>query len=91
MDTAIIFRIIGKVQGVGFRAYARETGLQLGLTGWVKNNPDGSVVGIAEGDFGLLREFLVRMRQGNRWSTVEEVQDQAQKFSGDYDTFEIRY
>jgi len=91
MDTAIVFRVMGRVQGVGFRAFVRQTALQIGLTGWVKNNPDGSVVGVAEGEYGLLVELIKQMRIGNRWSTVEAVEDQPQRFSGDYASFEIRY
>ena len=45
MDTGINFRVTGRVQGVGFRAYVQRSGQQLGLTGWVKNNADGSVSG----------------------------------------------
>ncbi len=91
MDAASVFRVIGKVQGVAFRAFVRSTAMQYGLKGWVKNNPDGSVVGMVEGDQGLLGEFLKQLKVGNRWSTVESVEIQAQKFSGDHLSFEIRY
>ncbi len=91
METAIVFRAVGKVQRVGFRAFVRTTGLQMGLSGWVKNNPDGSVVGVAEGDHGMLVEFVKALKIGNRWSTVEDVEQQEQRFSGDYESFEIRY
>ncbi|MBT3227750.1 MAG: acylphosphatase, partial [Candidatus Marinimicrobia bacterium] len=47
MDTATVFRVSGKVQGVGFRFFVSSTAVQLGLTGWVKNHSDGSVVGLA--------------------------------------------
>ncbi|MCF6237371.1 MAG: acylphosphatase, partial [Candidatus Marinimicrobia bacterium] len=80
-----------RVQGVGFRAFVQSAGRQLGLSGWVKNNPDGSVVGLAEGDHGLLIEFIKLLKTGNRWSSVDGLEEHAQKYSGDYHGFEIRY
>lgn len=91
MDTSIQFRISGKVQGVGFRFFVKSTAQQLGLTGWVKNHPDGSVVGLVEGEQGLIVTFLKEMRVGNRWSTVEGVEEIPQHVSGDFSSFEIRY
>ena len=91
MDTATVFRISGKVQGVGFRYFVSTTAQQLGLTGWVKNHSDGSVVGLAEGEHGLIVSFLKELKVGNRWSQVEGVENQAQTYSGEYKSFEIRY
>ena len=91
MDSSSDFRVSGKVQGVGFRFFVKSTAQGLGLTGWVKNHSDGSVVGIAEGDLGLLISFLKELGLGNRWSRVEAVENRAQRFSGDYKSFEIRH
>lgn len=91
MDTGITFRVMGRVQGVGFRAFVQRTGQQLGLTGWVKNNSDGSVSGLAEGSQGLLVEFIKQVKTGNRWSAVKGLEEQPQRYSGDFQTFEIRY
>lgn len=91
MDTSTEFRVSGKVQGVGFRFFVQSTAQGLGLAGWVKNHSDGSVVGVAEGDHGLLVSFLNELRVGNRWSQVEAVENHAQSFSGDFKSFEIRY
>ena len=50
IDTrTITFKITGKVQGVWFRAYSRDSALSLNIDGWVKNDPDGSVFGKAVG------------------------------------------
>jgi len=59
--------------------------------GWVKNHPDGSVIGHVEGEYGLVVDFLKALKVGNRWSSVEGVENQAETFSGDYKSFEIRY
>ncbi len=91
MDTSVIFRVSGRVQGVAFRAFTCRTAGEYGLTGWVKNNLDGSVGGIVEGDRGLIGEFLKQLKVGNRWSHVDTLEQHAQKFSGDYSIFEIRY
>ena len=91
MDAAIKFRVTGRVQGVGFRAFVQRTGQQLGLLGWVKNSSDGSVIGLTEGDQNLLIEFAKQLKVGNRWSSVEGWEEQVEKFSGDYQGFEIRY
>ncbi|HJM46284.1 MAG TPA: acylphosphatase, partial [Candidatus Marinimicrobia bacterium] len=48
-NKCVTFRVIGKVQGVWFRAYARDNALSLNIEGWVKNDPDGSVFGEALG------------------------------------------
>ncbi len=46
---AIILRVTGRVQGVGFRYYAQKKALELGVNGYVRNRPDGSVYIEAEG------------------------------------------
>ena len=91
METAVAYRVTGRVQGVGFRAFVQQCGQQLGLTGWVKNHSDGSVFGVVEGEQGLLVEFLKQVKIGNRWSSVRSLEEHAQRFSGDHQVFEIRY
>ncbi len=91
METGLEFRVTGRVQGVGFRAFVQKVGQQLGLTGWVRNNSDGSVSGVAEGSQGLLVEFIKQVKTGNRWSSVKGLEEQPQRYSGDFQTFEIRY
>ena len=91
MDTSTEFRVSGIVQGVGFRFFVKSTAQGLGLTGWVKNHSDVSVIGVAEGDHGLIISFLKEVGVGNRWSQVEAVENLARSYSGDFKTFEIRY
>ena len=54
----------GKVQGVWFRACTQEQALQLGLSGWVKNCPDGTVEIHAEGEKETLEPFIDWCRKG---------------------------
>ena len=51
----------GTVQGVGFRYTTRGFAVELGLTGWVKNLPDGTVEIFAEGKKETIEEFLVKL------------------------------
>ena len=63
----------GRVQGVYFRASTRERGLELGLTGWVKNCSDGSVEIHAEGNNSDLEKFIVWCRQGPDAASVTSL------------------
>ena len=56
--------VSGRVQGVWFRAGAREQALELGLCGWAKNCPDGTVEIHAEGDKKTLEQFITWCRKG---------------------------
>lgn len=56
------YEIKGKVQGVFFRKYTHEKASDLGLTGWVMNDPSGSVIGEAEGSADKMREFKTFLR-----------------------------
>lgn len=66
--------IKGRVQGVGFRWFAKETAASLGLSGWVRNREDGSVEAEAEGAADALDEFERRLRTGNPAARVDEIE-----------------
>ena len=55
-------RFYGKVQFVGFRHTAMLLARQLGLSGWVRNMPDGSVLLEAQGQTSVLRQMLIRLK-----------------------------
>jgi len=54
----------GRVQGVGFRYFVRAQALELGLRGWVRNRPDGSVEAAAAGPGGALDRLEAFLLQG---------------------------
>ena len=56
--------IKGKVQGVFYRASARDKAMELGITGWVKNTPDGNVEIVASGDKESLEKFIEWCHKG---------------------------
>lgn len=62
------------VQGVGFRYHTQEQGTALGLTGFVRNAADGSVVVEAEGDDAVVKELIAWLRGGPRHAAVESVE-----------------
>ena len=86
----IHLRITGIVQGVCYRAYTRQQGQQLGLTGWVRNLPDGSVEVVAEGEQPALEALARWCRTGPPAAHVEQVQVLWSEASGELSTFDVR-
>jgi acylphosphatase len=68
-------RIRGRVQGVGFRWFARVQARRLGVSGWVANLPDGSVEVAASGEQSRLDEFRRALKRGPDGADVSSVDD----------------
>ena len=73
---AVILKVYGKVQGVGFRYYTNRKANELGLKGFVKNKPDGSVYIEAEGEENQLVSFIDWCQDGPSWARVTKVEQQ---------------
>jgi acylphosphatase len=69
--------VVGKVQGVGFRWFVRETARRAGLSGWVRNRDDGRVEIAAAGSESALAEFLVAVGSGPPGAIVDRVNELA--------------
>lgn len=83
-------RITGRVQGVGFRWWARRQAEALELTGWVMNADDErSVELVAEGASQALDELERRLHQGPSGARVERVDARRESASGEFDRFGI--
>jgi acylphosphatase len=67
-------RVLGGVQGVGFRYDTRARAQSLGLAGWVRNLPDGSVEAAFEGDDDAVESMVEWARHGPRGAWVDEVE-----------------
>jgi acylphosphatase len=65
--------VTGRVQGVGFRFFAERAARELGLRGWVRNLPDGSVETMVEGEEEAVAHYLARIARGPRSSRVDGV------------------
>ena len=70
---AIQARVTGRVQGVAFRWYTEEQARSLGVTGWVRNEPDGSVLVHAEGDDDAVDALVEWCRHGPPSARVRDV------------------
>ncbi len=81
----------GLVQGVFYRSSARQVARQLGLTGWVKNLPDGRVEIIVEGAEEKIEEFIKWCWKGPPSAVVENVDVSYSEALGEFDDFSIRY
>ncbi len=83
-------RVIGRVQGVGFRWWVRRHAEDLSLVGWVMNADDErSVEVIAEGDPEALAELERLLAQGPPGARVEQVDSRRLAASGEFDGFGI--
>ena len=67
-------RIAGHVQGVFFRAWTRDEAQRLGLTGWVRNCPDGSVEAHLEGDPAMVRWMIDKLAAGPNGARVDSCE-----------------
>ena len=67
------YLIEGRVQGVGFRYFTRRTARRLGIAGYVRNLPDGSVEALARGSDADLEALERRLREGPPGARVESV------------------
>lgn len=84
-------RITGMVQGVGFRYYVWHQARHLGLAGYVRNLPDGSVEAEAEGEEDKLNQFIAALKVGASGAVVENVQVEWKEFGGKYREFNITH
>ncbi len=75
-------RVEGEVQGVFFRASTQETAQNLGVTGWVRNEPDGSVHIEAEAAESVIEDFLQWCRQGPARAQVTAVKFEIKPMEG---------
>ncbi len=83
--------VYGHVQGVFFRAFASGQARELGLTGYVRNLPKGSVEVKAEGERSSLEELIDRLKTGPPGARVEKVATNWSEYTGNYSGFNIRY
>lgn len=89
MLTGRRYVITGRVQGVGYRFFARDAATREGIRGWVRNEHDGSVEVHAEGDAEAMLRFERALRQGPRGSRVDDVLAEPDPPSGAWDRFII--
>jgi acylphosphatase len=82
--------VTGRVQGVGFRAFAHDRAMALGLSGWVANEAGGSVRIVAEGSETALLRLRRDVGEGPAGGRVDNVAEAWGPATGEFETFGIR-
>lgn len=77
--------IAGRVQGVFFRSYAQKNAQEIGITGWVRNLPDGRVQGVFEGDADNVEKMIAWCHEGSPASRVDRVEVLEEVYTGEFD------
>ena len=91
-DAAAVRAIVeGRVQGVYYRAFAARKANRLGLTGYARNLPDGTVEVLAEGERDHLQKLIDCLEKGPPVARVEKVVTEWTEYTGDYTGFKTRY
>jgi acylphosphatase len=83
--------VSGKVQGVFFRAKTQQEAFRLGVRGWVRNRPEGTVEAIFEGDSQIVEKAIEWCWKGSPMARVANVEVQMQDYSGEFGDFSVRY
>jgi acylphosphatase len=83
--------IVGRVQLVTFRDFARRKARRLGVVGTVRNMPDGTVSVCAEGEDEVLHKFLIQLRKGPILSRVDDIKLSWKDATSEFKDFKIVY
>jgi acylphosphatase len=85
----VFIRVTGKVQGVYYRASARQAAEELQLTGWIKNTRDGSVEAAVSGSPDAIEQFVAWCRKGPSGARVTQVVSEPMPEQM-FESFEVR-
>ncbi|MEJ7554429.1 MAG: acylphosphatase [Aquificaceae bacterium] len=88
---ALKIYVSGIVQGVGYRAFTKRLAQSYGLTGWVKNLPDGRVEVFVQGDKEVVWEFLKQLWEGPPAGRVDRMEILKEVPNHEERDFTIRY
>jgi acylphosphatase len=89
MNTRAHIWISGKVQGVFYRDNTQRWASSLGLSGWVKNLPDGRVEVLVEGEKDSIESLERKLKEGPPLSRVDDVQTEWEEYRGEFFNFRI--
>lgn len=90
MNIKVSVTVFGRVQGVAFRQSTSMRAMELGVKGWVRNLPDGSVAGMFEGDENAVNALVDWCRQGPPAAVVERLDLCREVCTGEFSDFSIR-
>ncbi len=80
----------GRVQGVWFRQSTANEAQNRGLGGWCRNNPDGTVTAVFEGEESAVREMIEWCRSGPKLARVDELRVTTAAATGEFNDFTVR-
>ena len=81
--------IEGRVQGVWFRDSTRREAVASGVSGWVRNRPDGTVEVLAEGAEGRVKRLVSWCHQGPPGARGSRVHESQEEWQGEFASFDI--
>ena len=89
MQVRVHVFVTGKVQGVYFRQNTQITAREHGVTGWVRNLPDGRVEAVIEGDEKTVKAVVDWCRHGPSAARVDVIEVKNERYTGEFSSFEI--
>lgn len=90
-EIAVRCVVTGRVQGVGFRYWAQRAARHLGINGWVRNLPDGSVEAVLQGSEDVIAKMLAKLAEGPRYADVASVRPETVAVDHEVGDFAIRF
>ncbi len=92
METVRVRLIIkGRVQGVWFRDSTRRQAVMFGVTGWVRNRPEGTVEVLAEGPERAVQKLVAWCRRGPSGARVDRLREERESWQGEFESFDITF
>lgn len=89
-ESCVEVYVSGRVQGVYFRQFTKETAAHFGLVGYVQNLPDGRVRTVAKGNHDNIERFVKQLRTGPGMANVESLDAKWYETDESFDDFSIR-
>lgn len=83
-------QVSGHVQGVGYRYYARKAAIGMPISGFIRNDSDGTVTIVAEGSEAVLNNFLETLREGPAQAEVDDVEVTWGMAFGGFEGFSVK-
>lgn len=83
--------VTGRVQGVGFRYFVQTLAMNMNLYGWVKNLDTGQVEIDVQGPKGFIIDFEKKVKKGNHFSKVEDIEIRRLEVEENYKKFKVKY
>ncbi len=89
--TRAVITVKGRVQGVGYRAFARAKAIPMMIRGYVKNMPGGTVKVVAEGSRKKIQKLVSQLQEGPALASIEDLNIAWEEFKGEFSDFEIKH